>query len=298
MEFEFELYHKRKKLLEEKYGKLINVRPYNDETFNNKIASDKQQKYVKEIQDISDQEGLKRAYEAKDGLYQHYNKLFIAGTKDWPGDAIDDLKLPFDDTLNKTKRGRDADKYYRSHHEIDTVIGHSLGGAVALSLEKQYKKQDGNPYGIVQSKTFGAPTVSGNISNPLFKNIVKDEIVGAGVAGMGYIGASADSAIGFADGGLLSGLGADIGKKISTDFANRITSDTNTSPDRIRYFGDPVSMFDNNAKTVMPSFGFRWKNSAHSYKGLFIKDAIPLHDIPKNPLTPSGNDEDAQIITE
>ena len=30
---------------------------------------------------------------------------------------------------------------------------------------------------------------------------------------MGYIGASADSAIGFADGGLFSGLGADIGKK-------------------------------------------------------------------------------------
>ena len=30
---------------------------------------------------------------------------------------------------------------------------------------------------------------------------------------MGYIGASADSAIGFADGGLLTGLGADIGKK-------------------------------------------------------------------------------------
>ena len=24
----------------------------------------------------------------------------------------------------------------RSHHEIDTVIGHSLGGAVALPLEK------------------------------------------------------------------------------------------------------------------------------------------------------------------
>ena len=55
--------------------------------------------------------------------------------------------------------------------------------------------------------------VSGNISNPLLKNIVKDEIVGAGVAGMGYIGASADSAIGFSDGGLLTGLGADIGKK-------------------------------------------------------------------------------------
>ena len=230
-----ESYHKRKKKLEEKYGKLINVRPYNDELANNKIASDKQQKYIKEIQDISDEEGLKRAYEAKDGLYQHYNKLFIAGTKDFPQDHIDDLKLPFDDTLNKTKRGRDADAYYRSHHEIDTVIGHSLGGAVALSLEKQYKKQDGNPYGIVQSKTFGAPTVSGNIKPSLLKNIVKDEIVGAGVAGGVSIGAFADSAIGFSDGGLLSGLGADIGKKISTDFANRITEDTNTNPDRTRY---------------------------------------------------------------
>ena len=52
---------------------------------------------------------------------------------------IDDLKLPFDDTLKKTKRGRDAESHYLSHHEIDTVIGHSLGGAVALSLEKQYK---------------------------------------------------------------------------------------------------------------------------------------------------------------
>ena len=247
------------------------MRPYNDEVSNNKIASIKQQKYAKLLQDISDEEGLKRAYEAKDGLYQHYNKLFIAGAKDFPQDHIDDLKLPFDDTLNKTKRGRDADAYYRSHHEVDTVIGHSLGGAVALSLEKAYKKQDGNPYGIVQSKTFGAPAVSGNIKPSLLKNIVKDEIVGAGVAGGLAIGASADSAIGFSDGGLLSGLGADIGKKISTDFANRITEDTNTNPDRIRYFGDPISAFDFNAKTVMPSFGFRWKNSAHSYKDYLLK---------------------------
>ena len=122
----------------------------------------------------------------------------------------------FDDTLNNTTRGKTADAYYRSHHEIDTFIGHSLGGAVALSLEKQHNKQDGNPYGIIQPKTFGAPTVSGNTSNPLSKNIVKDEIVGAGVAGGLAIGAYVDSATGFSDGGLLSGLGADIVKKISS----------------------------------------------------------------------------------
>ena len=123
------------------------------------------------------------------------------------------LRLPCDDTLNKTKRGRDAGAYYRSHHEIDTVIGHSFGGAVALPLEQKYKKEGNNPYGITQSKTSGAPTVSGNVSNPLLTNIVKDEIVTAGAAGMGYIGASVDFASGFSDGGLLIGLVADIGKR-------------------------------------------------------------------------------------
>ena len=115
---------------------------------------------------------------------------------------------------------------------------------------------------------------------------------------MGYIGASADTATGFSDGGLLTGLGADIGKEVSTDFANRITSDINTSPDRIRYFGDPISMFDFNAKTVMPSVGFRFNNSSHSYKGLCIKDAIPLHDTMKSPLTTSPDDSEATVVTE
>ena len=137
-------------------------------------------------------------------------------SQDFPTDHIDDLKLPFDDTLNKTKRGRDADAYYRSHNEIDTAIRHPLGGAVALSLEKQYKKEGNNTYGIVQSKTFGAPVVGGNLGSrfvKLCKTIARDEIIGAGVAGGVAIGASADSAIGLVGGGLLTGLGADIGKK-------------------------------------------------------------------------------------
>ena len=114
---------------------------------------------------------------------------------------------------------------------------------------------------------------------------------------MGYIGASADSAIGFSGGGLLAGLGADINKKVSSDFSNRITSETNTSPSRIKCFGDPISASGFNATTVMPSFGFRFNNSAHPYKGLFIKDAVPLHDTVGDALTISGNDEDAEVIT-
>ena len=92
-------------------------------------------------------------------------------------------------------------------------------------------------------------------------------------------------------------MGADIGKKISSDFANRITSDTNTSPDRIRYLGDPISMFDFQAKTIMPSFKQRWNNSAHSYSGLFIKGAVDVHDTMKNPLTQSPDDLNAEVLT-
>ena len=112
--------------------------------------------------------------------------------------------------------------------------------------------------------------MSGNVGSrfgKLCKTIIKDEFIGAGVASGLAIGTPADSAIGFADGGLLIALGADIGKKVSTDMANRLTEDNNTSPDRIRYFGDLIGAMDCNAKTVMPPFKHRWNNSAHSYSG-------------------------------
>ena len=139
------------------------------------------------------------------------------------------------DTLNTTHRGRTADAYYRSHHEIDTVIGHSLGGAVALSLEKQYKKEGDNPYGVIQSKTFGSPTVSGDFSGP--------------------------------------------------------------NPNRIRWAGDPISALDFNSTAAMPSFKQRFNNSAHSYTGLFIKDAVPVHDTMRHNLNPSPDDDKAEVIT-
>ena len=57
-------------------------------------------------------------------------------------------------------------------------------------------------------------------------------------------------------------------------------------------------MFDFQAKTVMPSFGFRWRNSAHSYSGLEIADKVPLHDTMKNPLSISPDDSKAEVVTE
>ena len=125
--------------------------------------------------------------------------------------------------------------------------------------------------------------MSGNIKPLVLNNIVKDEIVTAGVAGGLAIGASADSALGFSEGGLLSALATDTGKQISSDFVNRITEDDNTSLNRTIYFGDPISALDFNATAVMPSFGFRFNNSAHSYKGSFVKDVAPLRVVERNP---------------
>ena len=118
------------------------------------------------------------------------------------------------------------------------------------------------------------------------------------MGGGSAIGTPADVAIGFSGGGVLTGLGADTCKNVSSDFANRITEDTNTSPDKVRYVGDPASMFDFNSTTVMPSMGFMWKSRAHSYKGLFIKDAVPTNDVERNPSTPSPEDPKAEITTE
>ena len=101
---------------------------------------------------IMDKVGLKRAYETKSGLYQHGNNLYIAGTRDFR-DVIDDSKLPFDKGARNSKRYEEVKQYLDEHPEINNLIGHSLGGAVAL----QGNKDNPNKYNIV---TYGSPAVN------------------------------------------------------------------------------------------------------------------------------------------
>ena len=60
----------------------------------------------------------------------------------------------------------------------------------------------------------------------------------------------------------------------------------------------PISAFDFNAKTVMPSLNFRMNHSAHSYKGLSIPDKVEEHDLAKEALPIQPDDENTKIITE
>ena len=143
-----ESYKKRKKLQQIKHGKLLHTQ----------IIQDLEPDLVQPV-DISDEDGLTKAYSSENGLYHHHNKLFIAGTKSLQ-DAWDDLKIPFGKTMDGV-RADNANAYYLSNQSsIDTVIGHSLGGAIALNLEQKYGKKGDNPYGIIQSKTFGSATAS------------------------------------------------------------------------------------------------------------------------------------------
>ena len=107
-----------------------------------------------------------------------------------------------------------------------------------------------------------------------------------------------DSLTGFADQGLftarLSKYGGELGKKVG----DRLTTQPESNPDRIRYFGDPISVLDFNAKVVMPSAGFRMTHPAHTYANLSIPDKVPEHDIDIKPLTTQPSANTSQILTE
>ena len=257
---------------------------------------------------LSDEEGLTRAYNSPNRFYQHRNKLFVAGSID-PVNFYDDLKLPMEDTLKLTKRGRDVEAYYKNHMaEIDTIIGHSEGGSVSLALEDKYRhdKIDLPGIGIKQVKTFSAPVVAGNIggNNQFIKNKVVEgtENLGSKVGNEigGAIGYGIDALTGFEDLGMFTAgftrAGTKVGTKVGNTVGTRLTTRPENNPDRIRYFGDPISALDFNAKTVMPSLKFRWENSAHTYKGLSIPDKVEEPDTISTPVSIQPSDDQAQII--
>ena len=104
-----------------------------------------------------DEVGLQKAYENPAGIaYDSSTKsLLIKGTTS-AQDVWDDLKIPFRMT-DQSDRYKQAEKVYlqlvQQGQPVDTVIGHSLGGAVALELAKNYG---------LRSRTYGAPVLDLN----------------------------------------------------------------------------------------------------------------------------------------
>ena len=103
---------------------------------------------------INDVEGLNKAYSLPNRIYiDPYNKaMYIAGTST-ATDVWDDLKIP-NRNLNKSWRYEIADQLLQRDNEIKEIVGHSLGGSVALELQQRHPERQ------LRTITYGAPVAS------------------------------------------------------------------------------------------------------------------------------------------
>ncbi len=114
------------------------------------------------IEPITDKAGLEKAYGRESNLYTHGDTLYIAGSSSFQ-DVWDDLNIPFNQT-DKSMRYRKAVAALKVNTYIMNVVGHSLGGSVALELQKNF------PDRKFKSNTYGAPVCSSTAADNRFRN--------------------------------------------------------------------------------------------------------------------------------
>jgi len=115
------------------------------------------------ISRIKDKDGMQQAYARESKLYVDGSTMHIAGsssTQDW---VLDDITIPCCQT-HKTLRYKDAKMLLESNKQITSLTGHSLGGSVALQLQKDFPERNLN------INTYGAPVVSLTPSTNRFRN--------------------------------------------------------------------------------------------------------------------------------
>ena len=130
--------------------------PYEAPNNRNKINDEVKKELAGRENNLTDAMGLRLAYESPDGLYQNGTRLYIAGTGGggrWLGDLYDDItKVPFNRT-NETQRFKDAKQQIEEEGNVEQIIGHSLGGAITLHLNKDYDNK-------FKTRVYASPTVS------------------------------------------------------------------------------------------------------------------------------------------
>ena len=102
------------------------------------------------LNQISDAEGLKKAYQQPNHIYIDKHKMFIAGSKsirDWVDNAA--FIPPSLTTYHNIYQS--ANDSLKQNPQVNEIIGHSAGGAVLLELEKQY------PNRFNKTRTYSAP---------------------------------------------------------------------------------------------------------------------------------------------
>ena len=108
---------------------------------------------------LSDTEGLNKAYTNGKGYYLDNNKLYVAGTFGKSNiisninDILSDITIPFG-LSSFSERYRDISDILDENHNISEAISHSLGSSASAKYLKE------NPDRNIRLTTYGAPFIS------------------------------------------------------------------------------------------------------------------------------------------
>ena len=136
----------------------------------NKLLKDRISNKSGGVSFAQDEVGMGKAYGDKStpGTYldPSTHTLYVKGTVDAQDWWDDFTKVPVWGDLRESRRYKDAERAYdfftQRGEAIDRVVGHSLGGSVALELQKNKA--------IDFSRTFGAPVLD---PNPMHRGTVE-----------------------------------------------------------------------------------------------------------------------------
>ena len=119
------------------------------------------------VKAITDKEGLDRATAADNKLFVNGDTMYVAGTSNLQ-DVWDDFKIPFGKTA-QSQRYKDADAILAKNSQVSNLVGHSLGGAAVLELQKNHAAER-----TFNTNTYGAPVMSmktpDNVNNHRYRN--------------------------------------------------------------------------------------------------------------------------------
>ena len=151
----------KKLIYEMKHGKIKHYQPYKKTTKITNVMkqTDKILNSYYPNSNLTDAQGLSRAYGNGKGFYIDGDKMYVAGTfgKGTFGGAVNDILadvgLPFKMT-KYYQRYRDTSTALDENNEVKHLITHSLGSSVGAQITKDYPERE------LTLTTYGAPFIS------------------------------------------------------------------------------------------------------------------------------------------